>query len=614
MLKHVTAMRLMAAVAMLLIAVAGPARGAVGGSHITVSAQLATAKLQRGQQAVLAVVGQVGPGLHAQSHTPLGEGLIAYQVTLDPATGVDVLAPQYPPGQIENYPALGQLSVYTGKVIIYVPLRVAANAPLGAVTIKGTVSCQICNDKACFAPEDVAFELQTEVVDASAKVAATDQTLFKGFDPTAFATATTQPQAQTASATPAAPPVWTVAGVKIGDSPVLVLLLALFVGVIFNLMPCVLPVLPLKAIGFYEAAQHGRGRSIFLGVCFSIGIVATFAVLALLVVVLRTIKWGEQFSNPIFIWTIVAILLIMGAGMFGAFAVTLPTAVYSFTPRHDTVGGNVAFGALGAVLSTPCTAPLFPPLLAWAVAKPQWLGVTAVLTVGVGMAIPYLLLSAFPELAKRVPRTGPWSLLLKEMLGFLLLASAAYFAGGQLLGVRGAVIGTTVVVVAASLFLIGRTISFTRRVMPIAMAVLFAIVLAGAAVAAAARLTITPAGGDVIAWQPYSEEAFAKARASGQITMVEFTAAWCTNCLALEATTFHDPRAGQAVRDAHAIALRADLTDRHAPGWGLLGQLNPAGGIPLTAIYGAGSDAPTQLASLYTTQELVDALAGVKTK
>jgi thiol:disulfide interchange protein DsbD len=586
--------------------------------RITVSATLATSNLQRGQQAVLAVVAQIEPGYHAQSHTPLDPALIPFEVRLDPAMGLALLPPQYPAAIVKNFPALGQLSIYSGKVIVFVPIRVAADAPLTPLTIKGTVSCQICNDQVCFAPQDTPFQISTQIVDASEKISPVDQTLFKDFDPTIFATASTQPQTLTSTAggsplaTNTPKPVWTVAGIAVGNSAVLVLLVALCIGIIFNLMPCVLPVLPLKAIGFYEAAQHGRSRSIFLGIWFSVGIIVIFGVLALLVVVLRTFQWGEQFSNPIFVSVITIILLIMAAGMFGAFSFRLPTAVYNITPRHDTISGNIAFGALSAVLSTPCTAPLFPGLLAWAVGQPAWLGVIAMLTVGFGMALPYLVLSAFPNLSRHIPRTGPWSLLLKEMLGFLLLAFAFFFAGGSLFGTRISIWGFTLVIYVAALFLIIRTIFLARRPGPIVSAAVAAVLLAGTTTVVAARLTLTPAGSEVIPWQPYSETAFASARDSGQVTMVEFTASWCFNCIALEATTFHDPRSGQAVRNARAIALRADLTDRHAPGWKLLGELNPAGGIPLTAIYAPGSDDPQQLASLYTTQDLVDALARAK--
>src|SRR5439155_3679285 len=156
---------------------------------------------------------------------------------------------------------------------------------------------------------------------------------------------------------------------------------ALLAGLLFNIMPCVLPVLPLKAAAFHRAAEHHRSRSLLLGVAFSVGIIAVFAVLAVLVLVLRVIQWGSLFSNPIFIWGIVILLVICAAGMFGAFTLQLPTALYNVDPRQDTVGGNVIFGAFTAILATPCTAPLLPPLLLWASTQPAYLGVPAMLMV-----------------------------------------------------------------------------------------------------------------------------------------------------------------------------------------------------------------------------------------
>jgi len=110
-------------------------------------------------------------------------------------------------------------------------------------------------------------------------------------------------------------------------------------------------------------------------------------------------------------------------------------------------------------------------------------------------------------------------------------------------------------------------------------------------------------------WKPFSQQAFADARASGKPVLVEFTANWCANCLALEGSVFHDPRTAAAVEKKDVILLRADLTSTDAPGWDMVNQLNPGGGIPLTAIYGHSNDAePIKLTSLYTTQNLLDAL------
>ncbi len=386
----------------------------------------------------------------------------------------------------------------------------------------------------------------------------------------------------------------------------LALAIALAVGVLFNLMPCVLPVVPLKAIGFFEVSRHHRARCVMLGAVFSLGIVAVFAVLAVLIVALRTslhFSWGEQFKYGWFIWAIVAILVVMALGMFGLFEVALPNSVYSLAPSHESVWGNFVFGILAAVLSTPCTAPMFAGLLAWATAQPIYLGVSVVVTVGVGMALPYLVLSAFPNLARWVPRTGPWSVILKQMMGFLLLAVAVYFAGGRLATSREFFWAVFAVIVAAMIFLVIRTIQIAPPVWPVLISLAIAVVVIRISLSITQRLT----GG--IAWQPYSNQAFAAAIASGRPVLVEFTANWCPNCLSIEASVYHDPRTEAALHKDNVVLLRADLTDENAPGWPKVYELNPGGGIPLTAIYAPHDEQPVaKLTSLYSTENLIDAL------
>ena len=145
-------------------------------------------------------------------------------------------------------------------------------------------------------------------------------------------------------------------------------------------------------------------------------------------VVLRVLNWGELFQQTWFRATIILILLAMAVSTFGVFTVNVPTAIYRFAPRHDTYVGNFLFGILTAALSTPCTFGMFVGVLTWALTQPSWIGMSLITMVGVGMAFPYFLLSAFPEVARRLPRTGPWAELVKQMMAFLLLATAIYFA------------------------------------------------------------------------------------------------------------------------------------------------------------------------------------------
>ncbi|MGH7177347.1 MAG: thioredoxin family protein [Tepidisphaeraceae bacterium] len=590
-------------VSLLVLAALCASRAMGGPTRAVLSTSLNSAQLQTGQQAVLAVVLDIADGFHAQSNTPLDDGYIKFEVTVDPATGVDSFAPIYPPGTIENYPKLGKLSVYTGRVVAYVPLQVASDVAVGPLAIKGRVTYQLCDDNLCYGPEEIPFGLTTTVVAAGQLVQPANAELFKSFDPAVFSRLV-KPSS----------PVDKVAlfGRDLDQAPIVFTFAAAFlIGVIFNIVPCVLPVVPLKAIGFYEVSQHNRGKCLLLGAVFSLGLVASFAVLGLLVVVLRKFAWGEQFSNPWFLGGIVAILAIMAAGMFGAFNVGLPTAVYRFTPRHDTYLGNFLFGILTAVLSTPCTFGMFLGLMIWATRQPAALGMSLVVMVGVGMASPYFLLSAYPELARRFPRTGPWAELVKQLMGFLLLVSAVYFARRfieQAVGDKAFWWALFTVVAAAGVFLVVRSAQFARSRIGPMIATTLALLMVAPALAVTLRIT-----NPRIDWKPYTEEALALARQSGRPVMLEFTAAWCGNCLALETTVFHDDNVVRAIKEQRAITLRADLTKTDAPGWKLLREISPVGAIPLTAVYLNNQSEPQRLSGIYSSEQLIETLRQVTT-
>lgn len=564
----------------ILAAFASPRAAHAAPPKAVVTGSLSVSALQPGKEAVVAVVIDIPEKLHAQSHTPTEDYYIPLTVTLEGQSVITIGQPRYPPGVDKTYPALGKLNVYDGKVVVQVPVTVAADAKPGPVKLTGKARLQMCDDQVCFQPQNATFEIETSVVEPGAAVETKQSAEF-----TPITTTADLVKEAAASA-------WYWYAVAFGA------------GIIFNLMPCVLPVLPLKAMGFYEAAQHSRWRSVGLALAFTLGIVAVFAALAVLILVTKKLTWGAQFSNPWFVWTMVGILLVMGIGLMGAFAVRLPTAVYNVTPRHDTVGGNVGFGVLTAVLSTPCTAPLFPGLLLWAQTQPTALGVGAMLMVGFGMASPYVVLSAFPDLAKKMPRVGPWAELFKQMMGWLLIGSAVFFAAGRLISGSNFLWAIAVVGAVAAVFLISRTVQLGAGRRGIAIAgVLAAIVFAApAAYAGLQNGLFTPS----VKFVAYTPQALAEARAAGRTVVVKFTANWCGNCQYIEATVFHDRVAVNGLESANVLALKIDLTHEGAPGTDLLNELNPGGGIPLTAIYLPGAEKPVQLTSIYTTQTLLE--------
>jgi thiol:disulfide interchange protein DsbD len=561
----------------------------------SVRASLNPSTVAAGGQATLEIVLDIRPGFHAQSHKPLDENLIPLAVTPTEQPAVEFGEPNYSEPTIVESATLGRLSVYTGRATVTVPVTIRPGTPQGPLTIGGSVRYQICDDAACFMPQTRSVAVQAEVVARTAPVTEVSRPMPSGMPtltiPVAFGT-------------------------------------AFLAGLLFNVMPCVLPVLPLKAMGFYEVAGHRRSQSVFFGLVFSVGVISVFAVLAVLVLVLDLVSWGGLFRQGLFVWPIVALLILLALGQFGTYTVMLPGRTYSFTPRHDTYAGNFMWGGLTAILATPCTAPLLPGLLAWAVYQPGYIGVPAMLMVGVGMACPYLVLSAMPELARRLPRVGAGAELFKQMMGFLMLAAAAYFAGGRLIHGPGFFWAVTAVVAVACFYLVGRTAQISSRAAAVALSSAIAVTaLAGTLwwtvrvtglLARPAAAPVSTAGGDSAltsgAFLAYGDEAFANARASGRPVLVKFTANWCATCLVIEGTVFQDAQVWAALTKADVVALKVDLTESGAPGEDLLLKLNPAGGIPLTAIYAPGVEQPTVLGSVYTSGTLLNALAKIKAR
>ena len=563
----------------------------------SVQTVLSTQGIPAGQRAVLAIVLDIKLGFHAQSNTPLSKDSVKTEVALTPNPAIKLYPFVYPPGQAVEYPALGKLSVYSGRAVIYVPIEVKPDAATGPLKLTGDITYQICDDKSCFFPEKTPFMVQTTILPAGTTPQLQQPDLFKAFDPAAFSRSSESHPASR----PAPPPLlagpaaqtWSIA---------YAFAVAFLAGILFNVMPCVLPVMPLKAIGFYEVSQHHRDKCVLLGLVFSAGVIAFFAAVALVILVFKSLTWGQQFSNPYFLWGIVGILVVMALGMFGAFTFNLPTTLYSFTPRHDTYTGNFLFGIFTAVLSTPCTAPLFPPLMLWAHAQPIAVGIPAVMMVGVGMAAPYLVLSAFPGLARNFPRTGPWSELVKQMMGFLLLAAAAYFGAGQLIEGSSFWWAVLAVVAVACLFLVTRTAQLTKGALAVGISSTLAVAMFGAVLWQAV-------GVGHGSWVPYSTQALEDARKQNKIVLVKFTANWCANCQVVESTVFGNPDTWSALQRAGVVTLKADFTHANPTAQALLRQLNPTGGIPLTAIYSPRWDQPLTLDSVYTREALLRAIA-----
>lgn len=216
------------------------------------------------------------------------------------------------------------------------------------------------------------------------------------------------------------------------DAVVVILLLAFAAGFLMNFTPCVLPVVPIKIMSL-QAHANNPAECLKLGLIFSAGIVALYAVIGVamagLLAGVEELDWGDQFQ----LWWVNAILgvfiLAMGVGMIGLFTISLPQWAYMFNPQSDTSGGSFFMGVFTAVLSTPCTGPLLGATVAWTATRGAGETLITLITMGLGMAFPYVLLVARPKWLEKLPRTGAGSDLLKQVMGLFMIAVAIYFVG-----------------------------------------------------------------------------------------------------------------------------------------------------------------------------------------
>ena len=388
-----------------------------------------------------------------------------------------------------------------------------------------------------------------------------------------------------------------------------VLLLAFLGGVLLNAMPCVFPVLALKAYGFARTvhADHGSVRA--HAMAYTAGILASLLVLAAAVLGLRAaghaVGWGFQFQEPLFVAVLAAVVLVFALNLLGVFEVTPPShGTGSLVAAVDQTHGplrSVGEGVLAVVLATPCSAPLLGTAVGFAFAASAPVVVAVFLAVGLGLAAPFCALVLVPGLRSRLPRPGAWMERAKQLLGFALLGTAVWLSGilGALAGVDGVVrlLGFLVVVSLAAW-----AWGAWRRGTVLAAGL--ALVLVAGVVAL--RFGHGPA--QVAGRDAWSDEKVTRALAQGRPVLVDFTAEWCLSCKFNERTVLASEAVQSALARTRGQVLVADWTRRDA---GIARKLASHGraGVPMYLVYApARPDSPELLPELLTTDMVVGAL------
>ena len=560
-----------------------------------------------GETVPLAVVVEIGEGFHinadASQIKPSGS-FRPYPTALTVSRadeGLRTEAPIYPPAQPmkAQYAKDGLLS-FVGQAILYLPVHFAQQLQPGSQSsLTLELKYQACTESQCLLPQTAILTASLPVAAAGADVAVRNQQFFAAYG---------QQRKTAGDAVRFNFFGWHFFVNGTSWAGILVLLgTAAFGGMLLNFTPCVLPLIPIKIISLSYAAKNRR-QCLFLGSAMSLGVLAFWLALGGMIALASGFSTTNQlFQYPAFTIGIGLVIGIMALGMFDFFSVRLPEWLYLLHPEQDTLHGSFGLGILAAVLSTPCTAPFMGAAAAWAATQPPAATLSVFAAIGSGMAFPYLALSAAPHLVRKMPRSGPASVLIKQVMGLLMLAAAIYFIGvGAATLLASPPEPTSRLywwpVMALSLtaggWLAWRTFHISPgrplKVFFMAVGVLLIVLSAYGAI------HLTDRG--PVSWVYYTPERFKKSLDEGKAVLLLFTAEWCLNCKALEQGVLDSPKIVRQLGRDEIVPMKVDITGSNPPGRDMLRQSGSLS-IPLLVVF-SRSGQQIYKSDFYTTEEL----------
>ena len=377
---------------------------------------------------------------------------------------------------------------------------------------------------------------------------------------------------------------------------------ALLGGAILNLMPCVFPVLSLKVLGFANDKSHLQALH---GLSYTLGVVISFIAVAGLMISLKAageaVGWGFQLQTPWFVAALVYLFFMMGLSLSGYIELGNKWMGFGGKLTHGAGYTNSFFtGILATVVASPCTAPFMGSALGYAVNQNAMTALLVFAALGLGMALPVLILSYSPKLLSKLPKPGPWMDQLKQLLAFPLFGAALWLC--WVVGKQTGVDGMLAVLIGCLLLTLALWLwheRLLRRLLSAATAALAVSLLSSS------LLSNTPTQSQQN-WQNYTPQTLSQLRSQGQPVFVNLTADWCITCLTNEKMTLNTTKVRQAFEEYGIHYLKGDWTNYDAEITALL-ERHQRTGVPLYLLYPPNADAVI-LPQLLTTNDVLKAL------
>lgn len=396
---------------------------------------------------------------------------------------------------------------------------------------------------------------------------------------------------------------------KQSESLPYMLLLALLGGMILNLMPCVFPVLSLKVLAFANDKDHSQALH---GVTYTVGVVISFIIVATVLISLQAageaIGWGFHLQSPWFVSALAYLFFVLGLSLSGV--IEFGGQWMNFGNRFASqsgYSGSFFTGILAAVVASPCTAPMMGTALGFAVTQPPVIAVSVFAALGLGMALPVLLLSCSPKLLKKIPKPGKWMEQFKQLLAFPLYATAVWLAWvvGKQTGVNG------MAILLLGCVLIALAVWFWTTSNGTMTKILGALIAVASLTLLNSPFLTTDTGDDQPQnWTAYSPEILEKLREQGKPVFLNVTADWCITCLANEKVALDTETVQQALQNSGITYLKGDWTN-HDPNITALLKEHRRNGIPLYLVYPSNQGEVQILPQILTSSILLEAFSAI---
>jgi len=538
---------------------------------------------------------------------------------------------------------LDPVAYHEGDVTWTIPVEIGKDVAPGTKKIVGQIAYQACTETSCLQPKALQFTARIDVSAGASASAASRPVRFmtaklgdtldlaemtKWVDVLgAGALAPPDPGANAAGGplTPATKPQEVAGGNdnRLASAPLslfAILAMAVGGGLILNLMPCVLPVVGLKIMSFASQAGENRGKVLALNFAYTLGILVVFWALAALAIISTyswgrellgiegQMSWGQQFQYFAFRYGVILLVFALALSFLGVWEIPLPGFVggKSTQQLQQKEGFSGAFfkGIFTTVLATPCSGPLLGTVFAYTLGKSALVILSIFTAIGLGMALPYLLIAFFPPLIKFLPKPGAWMDTFKQLLGFLLLATCVFvftfFPDGDRVMVFASLIA-----VWFGCWIIGSVPGW--ETLPKRLTAWGGGIGIAAALCYFSMWATAPASA-VIAWEPYDEVRLQQLRNEGRTVLIDFTAKWCITCQMNFKVAINTEETGRLINELNAVPMLADWTDHSEKIQMKLQELD-SNSIPLLAIYPGGSpDSPIVLRDLVTQNDVLTAL------